>query len=108
MDIDKVAEALKLDTDKVFQALPAIAVIVEKSDIIDMTVKISKANNGVINKAAGMKIAVRLLSRMKEYENEVDEVLTVLFNQDVSKMTTSEKGKLIKEILLNKDIDDFF
>jgi len=99
----EIAEKLKLDEDKVFEALPAIAYIVEKSELIDYAQEL-----GSMTSANGFKLMMRVVSRMKQYQNEVDEVLTLLFNVDAKTLSGSDKMKLLKKILTEKDVADFF
>ena len=103
IDVEQVASTLKLDTEKVFEALPAIATIIEKSELIDYAQEL-----GEMNSANGFKLMVRVVSKMKEYQEEIDDVLSIMFNVKASEMTNAEKMKLLTKILTEKDLNDFF
>ena len=103
ISIEDVAKSLKIDESKAYEALPAVCTILEKSELVDYIQTL-----GTIDQAAGMKIIVRIVARMKEYEAEIQEVLEILFGVDISTMSGSEKMELIKAILLDKDLTDFF
>lgn len=103
INVEKIASTLKLDESKVFEALPAMATIIEKSDIIDYATEL-----GDMNTSNGLKIMVRIVARMKQYEEEINDVLSILFNVDASSMTSAEKMKLLTKILTEKDVADFF
>lgn len=103
IDVEKVAETLKIDEDKVFEALPAMATILEKSELVDYAESL-----GQLTSAVGFKLMIRIVSRMKQYEEEVDDVLSLLFNVDAATLTSKEKMTLFKKILTEKDIFTFF
>ena len=104
IDVNVISKALKIDKAKAFEALPSVAVILEKSELIDLIVSFK----GKIGQAEGFKIVTRIVSRMKLYQDEIDEVLSIMFNIPVGELDNAQKMELIQKILVEKDLDEFF
>ena len=103
IDVDKLAEGLKIDKSKAFEVMPAVATNIEKAELIDIVSGFKK-----IGQMEGLKLVTRITSRMKLYHNEIDEVLSVMFNVPVAEMTSAQKFELIQKLITEKDLDELF
>lgn len=106
VNADKIAKTLKIDTEKVFEALPAMSIIIEKADIIEYAVKAKE--KGGLTEADGFKIIMRIFSKLKECEKEFNDVFAIIFDVNPLDLTQAEKVTLIKNLLENIDTTVFF
>lgn len=108
ISVEQISKALKINKEKAFEALPAVAVIIEEAELIDYVTELLAKNNNRLGQKEGFKIAVRVTSRMKKYPAEVDEVLTIMFDVDAKSLSGTEKMQLLQKIIAEKDIAEFF
>lgn len=104
MDISKISKALKVDEDKILEALPAMATIAEEAELIDYIAKLGQP----IDSAKAFKIVIRIVARMKSYNQEFDEAISLLFGVEMKEANNADKIKMLKEIMIEKDLTDFF
>lgn len=103
INVEQLAKNLKLDESKVYEALPAMCTIIEKAELVDYATAL-----GTMTNATGYKLMIRLISRMKDYEQELEEVLDLLFNVDIKNASNKEKMELLMKLLTEKEVSDFF